>query len=179
MAELIDVLEENGAPTGRVVTRAEVHREGLWHRIVVVIVLDAENRILLQQRSQNKETNPGKWDVAAAGHVDAGEDALTTARRETEEEVGIVADDLEFLLQYAKESQYKWQGESLMDRRIFDCFVLRVPEVKIAELKLQSSEVQAVKLCTLAEFREMLASGKMVNREPLYAEIIKLMEEEK
>lgn len=176
MAELIDVLDENGVKTGRIATRAEVHHEGLWHRIAVVTVLDDENRILLQKRSQNKETNPGKWDVAAAGHVNVGEDALTTARRETEEEVGIVANDLEFLLRYARESRYEWRGENLVDRQIFDCFVLRLSAVKIADLKLQSSEVQAAKLCTLAEFREMLVSGEMVNRKPLYEKIIKLME---
>lgn len=178
MAELIDVLNEDGAKTGRIVTREVVHREGLWHRIAVVVVLDGNNRILLQQRSERKQTNPGKWDVAAAGHVDAGEDALTTAVREMEEEVGITASDLEFLLSYAKESQYEWNGENLVDRQLFDCFVLRVPEINIGGLRLQKSEVQAVKLCDVAEFKKMIADGVMVNREPLYARIIKMLEEE-
>ena len=53
MPELIDVLDENGVKTGRVVTRKEVHREGLWHQIAVVVVLDDSGRIFLQQRSAN------------------------------------------------------------------------------------------------------------------------------
>lgn len=72
MPELIDVLDENGTKTGRIATREEVHREGLWHQIAVVVIIDNGGRILLQQRSKNKRTNPEKWDIAAAGHVDAG-----------------------------------------------------------------------------------------------------------
>lgn len=176
MPELIDVLDENGVKTGRVVTREEVHREGLWHQIAVVVVLDGNDRILLQQRSSNKQTNPGKWDIAGAGHVDAGESSLTAAKREVEEEIGIVANDLDFLLSYVKESEYKWRGERMMDKQRFDCFVLRVPKIRIDDLRLQSSEVQEVRLCTLAELFDLLNSKKMVNREPLYEAIAKLME---
>ncbi len=177
MSELIDVLDENGIKTGRVVTREEVHCEGLWHQIAVVVVLDKDNRILLQQRSENKQTNPGKWDIAAAGHVDAGEDAITTAKRELEEEVGIEADNLQFLLSYNKESRYEWRGKELLDRQFFDCFLLRVVEVDVKNLKLQGSEVQAVKLCTLLEFEDMVTSGVMMNRMPLYEKVMKIMEQ--
>lgn len=89
MPELIDVIDKDGAKTGEVATRDEVHRRGLWHKIAAVAVIDSKNRILLQQRSMDKLTNPGKWDIAAAGHVDAGENTLTTAIRETAEEVGL------------------------------------------------------------------------------------------
>ena len=36
MSEMIDVLDEHGIKTGRVATRDEVHREGLWHKIAAV-----------------------------------------------------------------------------------------------------------------------------------------------
>lgn len=175
MPELIDILDENGVKTGRVATREEVHRDGLWHRIAVVAVLDGESRILLQQRSKNKQTNPGKWDIAAAGHVDAGEDVLTTALRETQEEVGILAEKLEYVLTYQKESQFEWNGDKLVDRQIFDCFSLCKPEIRVDDLKIQNSEVGAVKLCTLDEFVTMIEAGKMVNRKPFYDELIKMM----
>ncbi len=29
------------------------------------------------------------WDISAAGHVEAGDGALETARRETKEEIGL------------------------------------------------------------------------------------------
>lgn len=175
--ELIDVLDANGIKTGQVATREEVHRKGLWHRIAVVAVLDDRHRVLLQQRSNNKQTNPGKWDIAAAGHVDAGEDSPTTAKREVEEGVGItVVGNLQFILTYSKESKYEWRNEEMCDRQVFDCYLLRVPEIKLETLKLQDSEVQAAKVCTLSEFKLMLDSGEMVNRQPLYDELVKVME---
>ena len=182
MAEMIDVLDGNGVKTGRVATRDEVHREGLWHRIAAIAVIDKENRILLQQRSNGKLTNPGKWDIAAAGHVDAGEDSLTTIIRETGEEVGIEIDEncpvaeFRYLVSYRKEGSFEWEGETLMDRQIFDCFVLRNQDVDVASLKLQESEVQAAKLCTLEEFKQMMTEGVLVNRKPMYDEVVRLLE---
>ena len=40
MEELIDVLDENGNKTGKIVTRKQVHEQGLWHRIIVVAIID-------------------------------------------------------------------------------------------------------------------------------------------
>lgn len=184
MAELIDVLDENGVKTGRVVSRYEVHKEGLWHRIAAIAIIDGQDRILLQQRANGKMTNPGKWDIAAAGHIDAGEDALTTIIREVNEEVGIKIDegysvkDFRYMTSYRKESFFEWDGEEMVDRQFFDWFVLRKQEIDVASLKLQESEVQAVKLCSLEEFWRMMDEGVLVNRKPLYDELIKMMDTE-
>lgn len=182
MTEMIDVLDENGVKTGRVATRDEVHREGLWHRIAAIMVVDKENRILLQQRSDDKLTNPGKWDIAAAGHVDAGEDSLTTIMREIGEEVGIEVDgdcsaaDFRYLVSFRHEKSFEWEGERLTDRQFDDCFVLLNREIDVASLKLQESEVQAAKLCTLEEFKRMVAEGVLVNRKPMYDEVVRILE---
>ena len=53
--ELIDVLNENGIKTGKIASRDEVHQKGLWHRAIVVAIINDKNEILLQQRSANKE----------------------------------------------------------------------------------------------------------------------------
>ena len=82
MSELIDVLNENGVKTGEVATRAEVHAKGLWHRSIVVAIVDRANRILLQKRSADKDKNAGMWDISVAGHLSAGQDALSAAARE-------------------------------------------------------------------------------------------------
>ena len=55
MQELIDVLDENGIFTGSVVPRDKVHQKGLWHRAIIVVIVNKENQILLQQRSNSKE----------------------------------------------------------------------------------------------------------------------------
>lgn len=71
MEEMIDVLDENGIKTGEILSRKEIHKKGLWHKIIVVAIIDENNQILMQQRSYKKVTGPGKWDISAAGHVSA------------------------------------------------------------------------------------------------------------
>lgn len=67
--ELIDVLTENGIRIGEILPRIEVHKRGLWHRIIVVAIINEKNEILLQQRSNNKDKNPGKWDISVTGYL--------------------------------------------------------------------------------------------------------------
>jgi isopentenyldiphosphate isomerase len=69
--------------------RSEVHRLGLLHRAVHVLVFSSSGRIFLQKRSMKKDRQPGLWDSSASGHVDSGEDYDTTAVRELREEIGL------------------------------------------------------------------------------------------
>ena len=45
MAEMIDVLDENGVKTGAIATRSEVHKKSLWHRAIVVAVITEKNEL--------------------------------------------------------------------------------------------------------------------------------------
>lgn len=67
--ELIDVLDENGVKTGEILPRDDIHKKGLWHRSIVVAIINDKNEILLQQRSKDKEKNAGMWDISVAGHI--------------------------------------------------------------------------------------------------------------
>ena len=89
-SELIDVLDENGIFTGEVLPRDEVHKRGLWHRAIVVAIINEKNEVLLQQRSFNKEKNAGMWDISVAGHISTGQDSLSAAAREINEEVSVL-----------------------------------------------------------------------------------------
>ena len=89
--ELFDVVTADGQPTGRVKTRAEVHRDGDWHRAVHVWVTGIDEHgpfLLFQRRSLLKDTQPGKLDATVGGHYRAGE-TLAETLREVEEEIGI------------------------------------------------------------------------------------------
>lgn len=86
--ELFDVVDEQDVVLRRA-SRAEVHAQGLIHRAVHILVFNKNRDCILQKRSMLKDRQPGVWDSSAAGHVDAGEDYETTARRELEEELGI------------------------------------------------------------------------------------------
>ena len=88
MKEYLDVLNENGDKTGNIKLRDEIHRDGDWH-LSVHLWLVNEGEILVQKRSDLKESYPGCYDASAAGHVSAGEEVSVAARRECEEEIGI------------------------------------------------------------------------------------------
>ena len=96
MEELFDVYDENGTWRGRF-PRSQCHGDpSLIHRSVHVAVFDRSGQnILLQKRSMNKDIQPGKWDTAVGGHVDAGEAVEAAAYRELKEELGITG-QLEF-----------------------------------------------------------------------------------
>ena len=85
--ELFDVVDEQDRVTGQL-ARREVHRRGLRHRAVHLLVANRAGQVFLHQRSMQKDLFPGVWDSSAAGHVGAGEDYDGTAVRELAEELG-------------------------------------------------------------------------------------------
>jgi len=86
--EIFDVVNERDEVIDRK-PRSEVHRLGLLHRAVHVLVYNARGQIFLQKRSMKKDRQPGVWDSSSSGHVDSGEDYDTTAVREVWEEIGL------------------------------------------------------------------------------------------
>jgi len=96
-AEIFDVVDENDRVMDRR-PRAEVHRLGLRHRAVHVLVFNAGGELLLQKRAAHKDCNPGLWDTSVGGHLQSGEEYAAAATRETAEELGFTpADAPEFL----------------------------------------------------------------------------------
>ncbi|MCI9246880.1 MAG: NUDIX domain-containing protein [Clostridia bacterium] len=89
MEEYFEVLNEKGEYTGEVETREKCHKEGLWHKAVVVFIINSKNQVLLQKRSETKKLWPNMWDVTAGGHVLEGEMGFQALIREAKEELGI------------------------------------------------------------------------------------------
>ncbi len=85
--ELFDVVDAADRVIGQA-PRREVHARQLLHRATHVMVHDDASRLFLQLRSMSKDTFPGCWDSSCSGHLDAGEDYATAARRELGEELG-------------------------------------------------------------------------------------------
>jgi isopentenyldiphosphate isomerase len=86
--EIFDVVNEHDEVVGRQ-TRGEVHRLGLMHRAVHVLVFNARGQVFLQKRSMKKDRQPGLWDSSASGHLDCGESYDACAVRELREEIGL------------------------------------------------------------------------------------------
>lgn len=169
--ELIDVLDENGIKTGQVLTRKEVHKRGLWHRIIVVAIVNEKNEVLLQQRSHNKDKNPDMWDISVTGHLSAGQDSLSAATREISEEVSVSlgysvdVKDFRFMFSFRKE---QYVNENHYDRQYYDFFILRQAGLNNENIRFQSSEVQAIKFVTMSELEKMREDGLLVERNECY-----------
>ncbi len=86
--EIFDVVDERDAVIGQR-PRSEVHRLGLRHRAVHILVFNRHGQMFLQKRSMKKDMDPGRWDSSAAGHLSAGEDYDAAALRELREELGL------------------------------------------------------------------------------------------
>lgn len=151
MEEYLDVLDENGDFTGQTATRAVCHRDGLWHRGVVVHVVSPDNnRILLQKRSDTKRLWPGLWDLAAGGHVDAGEFSYQAALREAEEELGLKYDSSELVFIGSTRSQQ--DINDIRNRHFNDYFVL-YKDFDPKTLTLDPAEVTEIKWFSYPEFK--------------------------
>jgi len=85
MEKLADEVDAQDCPTGRTVDRRDAHDQRLPHRCVAVYVFDEQGRLYVQVHKKSQ----GLLDNSVGGHVDAGEDYFTAARREGEEELGL------------------------------------------------------------------------------------------
>jgi isopentenyldiphosphate isomerase len=89
--ERVEVVDADGTVVD-VVSRREMRAQRLRHRTVFVVVQSTDGRVLVHQRSPDKDIWPSWWDMAVGGVVGLGEDWDTAARREVEEEIGVIAD---------------------------------------------------------------------------------------
>ena len=89
--EIFDIVNERDEVIGQE-TRATVHKTGLKHRAVHVLVFNRRGEVFLQKRSMTKDTAKGKWDSSASGHLNAGEDYDACAVRELQEEIGLIVE---------------------------------------------------------------------------------------
>ncbi len=169
--ELIDVLDENGVLTGEILTRNEIHKRGLWHRAIVVAIINEQNKVLLQQRSDKKEKNPGVWDISVAGHISAGQDSLSAAAREINEEVSVLLGyrteikDFRYMYCFRKEQKFE---NGIIERQFYDFFILRTMGVDDKTLYFQPEEVQAVKFVDLSTLQKMIDNHEIVERPEIY-----------
>lgn len=110
--------------------RSDIHRLQLRHRSVHLLVFNPNNEIFLQRRALSKDINPGLWDTSAAGHVDFGEEILTSALRELREELGITPRSTpEFLIKLEADANTGWEFISLFKTVAEEPLVLEASEI--------------------------------------------------
>ena len=163
MMEYLDIVDEQGRPTGGIVSRAEAHEKGILHRtahVWVVRNVTGRAEVLLQKRSEEKESFPGMYDTSSAGHIPAGEEPLPSALRELREELGIAASpaDLTYAGTFRIRYEKTFHGRLFKDNEVTKVYVYREP-VDIGSLHLQESEVTQVRWFDLEAVWNEIMSG--------------------
>ncbi len=155
--ELIDVVDENNQLLGITEYKSVAHKKGLWHRSAHVWVYNTRSEILLQLRATDKELYPDLWDISVAGHVGAGEDAVTAALREAEEEISlpIREADLKF---WTIRKAAKTVGE-LKDNE-FSYVYFHEYDGDVDHLSVQEEEVQSVRFTPMVEIEQAVSIGE-------------------
>jgi len=144
--EMIDVYDANLSLLG-VMSRAEAHKVGAWHRTFHLWLVEPAGRLLFQRRAARVENFPGKLDITAAGHLRQGEDLLD-GLREAKEELGvaIAPEAVEFL-------GYRTEATDLGDYRNREhqgVFMARAPTA-LAGFAPDPAEVDGLVAIPLAE----------------------------
>lgn len=154
MEEYVDVLDENGQKTGKIKPRSLVHRDGDWHKSVHIWIVNDKNEVLLQKRSQNKDSHPNMWDISSAGHLSAGDESIFGAIREIKEELGIDVLPKQLKLIGSRKKKGNYQS-AFINSEFSDIYLIRSP-IRIDEITPQPEEVSDVKYISLDTFRHMI-----------------------
>lgn len=163
--EWLDVVDENGIPTGEVVERTRAHAEGIRHRTAHVWLLrecPAGVEVLLQKRSRTKDSFPGCYDISSAGHIPAGSDVIPSARRELSEELGLDAqpEDFHYLGVRRFFHQTEFYGRPFVDRQVSFVYALWM-DVEPEAMKLQAEEVESVRWMLLSDCIQGVKDGTL------------------
>lgn len=144
--EWLDIVDEEGNPTGETVERTRAHREGIRHRTAHVWLArkqEGKIQILLQKRSRIKDSHPGCYDMSSGGHIPAGVEYLPSAIRELREELGVDAAEEELVCCGTRKFCWRGEfyGEPFIDHQVSRVYLLwKNP----GEFHLQESEVEEV-----------------------------------
>lgn len=165
--ELLDVVDENGIPTGAVVSREKAHREGIRHRTAHVWLVrfrQGKQEVLLQKRCKDKDSWPGCYDISSAGHIPAGVDFIPSALRELKEELGVTAgpEELIFCGNRSIVSDSVFHGSPFRDRQYSRVFVLN-RDLEAGDFRLQPEEIEAVRWMELEACLQAVKMGAIPN----------------
>ena len=165
--EILDIVDDNGQPTGEVIDRVTAHREGILHRtshVWLVRIKDGRQQVLLQKRSEEKDSYPGCYDISSAGHIPAGVDFVPSALRELKEELGVEvqAEDLVYCGQRKFHFEEIFHGERFKDNQVSKVFCLWLDR-EAEDFAVQKSEIDYVKWFDLDEAVAAVEQGTIPN----------------
>ncbi len=130
---------------------------------------------MIQKRSPTKDSHPNQWDISSAGHISSGENSITSAAREVEEELGVKFNPEDFEYLFSLIQRAILNNGTFINNEFNDVYLLKT-DLDLAKVKLQKEEVSEIKFIPFAELEKIINSGDE-NFVPHPQEYKKLFEE--
>lgn len=159
--ELIDVYDENRELTGVILPRGTFLRPGQFQLYALAMIVDAEGRFLITQRSRNESWGAGWWEIPGGG-VPAGETSAFAIVREVREETGLDVSGCRPELLYSYTNVDPVRGHNYFtDIWRFTC------DFSLADVVLQEEESVDARLACWDDICELAAQGIFLHFERL------------
>lgn len=159
MEEYIDIVDDNGNPTGERKLKSLSHKNGDRHKTVHVWIMNPKGELLVQRRAPTKENHPNMWDISCAGHISAGELSLHAAVREIKEELNLAVEERELKYLFTINSpRVVLNGGSYIDHEFQDVYLLMLKD-DASKFRLQDEEVAETKWISWQELQKTIQGG--------------------
>lgn len=161
--EVWDAYYADGTLAGRDLVRGEPIPDGLYHLVSEILVRHTDGDYLLMQRDFRKSNYCGYFEATAGGSALKGEDTLSCARRELQEETGIATGTFTSI------------GRFVSHNTIYETF-LCITDCEKDSVKLQEGETVSFKWVSETEFIDFVNSDAMIDvQRKRYAHYLKQM----
>jgi isopentenyldiphosphate isomerase len=160
--ELWQLYNNQGSPIlGKGALKEDVYGRALLHAASHVWIWRRTNNnsieILLQKRATDKKTWPGRYDISAAGHIDIGEDPITAAIRETQEEIGFAINEQDLRFIGVDRRLMVAPDKSWTENELNWMYLLEIKQD--VSFKLEDGEVDSLVWKSLAQIQKELADN--------------------
>lgn len=147
--ELLDVYDDNGKKTGKVVERGiddSAFEKGEHIAVAIIYIENSKGEFLIQKTSKEK----GSEYAVTGGHVTYKDDAITTCIKEAEEELGLTLsrDDLEEI-------------DVLKYKVGYTAIYYLKKNIDINTLTLQEEEVESISWMSIDEINNLINENKL------------------
>jgi len=169
LVEFWDILDVKGNKTGRFHERGKLMKAGEYHLIVSVWIVNSKGEFLVSRRNKNI-WHGLKWQ-ATGGCAVNGDNSLTTALKEAQEEIGVILDPKkgQFFSRYYS-PHTNGEGTSIIDIWLFR------QEVDISAIVLCPEETCDAMWATKEKIRQWINYGEFLAGKEAYPYIEEILE---
>jgi isopentenyl-diphosphate delta-isomerase type 1 len=162
--EIFPVVDTDDIVIGQTTRQNANSNPSIIHRSINILIYNLQGELLIQQRSPTKDTYPNTWAVGVGGHVEFGDDYISTAIREISEELGLSITSSELrplgktLIQMPSENEYSQIYEYHATTELV--------------INPSPSEISKTKFVSISEMKSMLADPS-INWNPFSLAVLK------